>query len=37
MDETVKIALPEAVRDIIHTLQGAGYEALSLIHIFIEK
>ncbi len=27
MDETVKIALPEAVRDIIHTLQGAGYEA----------
>ena len=27
MDETVKIALPEAVRDLIHTLQEAGYEA----------
>ncbi len=27
MNETIKIELPEAVRNIIHTLQNAGYEA----------
>lgn len=27
MNETIRIELPEAVRNIIHTLQSAGYEA----------